>query len=614
MAFSSANSETSDAPNPAPTQHALGIPRPPSVGGISSRVTEDMASEDGDQSQSYTGVSSYAPHRSRPSVSSRPGPPPVRSSITSHGTNRPGSSNSRLSRSHIPSLTAQGFFRPLSSQRLQAHRGRPMTKGTESSEDWGDHASQNQNRRSLVSNSTLAQSSSPQEQEAPPSRGTEFTDPIIPDRNTSNASPIGNTTARSIGESAKLLRDKERGVQISQPHLNLGVSSTGPSGHDISQRSPLSFLSAQNRNGSQEHRDTRNHERLSSAGSSPGSIEKHDRTIRKSRLGKNYEYFLGNTIFFGGGRFQNSRDKPVNVATGILVVVPSALFFGFSAPWLWSNISPAIPILFAYLFCLCFSSFLHASVVDPGIIPRNLHSMPPPDPSDDPLVIGPPTNDWVMVKLATSEVAAMDVPVKFCKTCNIWRPPRCYHCRVCDNCIETLDHHCVWLNNCVGRRNYRYFFAFVSSSTFLALFLIGASLAHILVYRSQERISFGAAIDKWRVPWAMVLYGAIAAPYPASLWAYHLFLVGRGETTREYLNSHKFVKADRHRPFTQGNIFQNWISVFGRPRPPTYMQFKKSYHEGDQRLSIMKRKYLPRDVEAQADIEMQPVPSGQLRN
>ncbi|KAB8068073.1 DHHC palmitoyltransferase-domain-containing protein [Aspergillus leporis] len=237
--------------------------------------------------------------------------------------------------------------------------------------------------------------------------------------------------------------------------------------------------------------------------------------------------------------------------------------------------------------------------------------MPPPDPSDDPLAIGPATNDWVMVKLATSEVAAMDVPVKYCKTCSIWRPPRCYHCRVCDSCIETLDHHCVWLNNCVGRRNYRYFFTFVSSSTLLSLFLIGASLAHILVYRSREGISFSDAIDKWRVPWAMVLYGAIAAPYPASLWAYHLFLVGRGETTREYLNSHKFVKADRHRPFTQGNILRNWIAVFGRPRPPTYMQFKRDYQQGDQRLSMVKRKYLPRDVEAQAGIEMQHIPSDQ---
>ncbi|KKK16481.1 DHHC zinc finger membrane protein [Aspergillus rambellii] len=608
MAFPSGNSEPNESTNPPPTAPVLGIPRPPSVGGISSRVT-DMTSEDGEQSQSYT-VSSQIP-QSRPSVSRRV-PPPARSSIasTSQTTTRPGSSGSRLSRTHIPSLAAQGFFRPMSSQRLQAHRGRPMTKGTTvSSEDWGDQASQN--RRSLISNSTFPNSVHQVDQvdlEAPPSRGTEFTDPIIPDRNTSNASPIGNTTGRSLGESAKLLHDRERMYKPTPPHLNLGVNFKTTNDPETPERSPLSFLSLQNKNAPAENRDNRTHERLSSAGSSPASIEKQSHPIPKGKKGKNYEYFVGNTIFWGGGRFQNSRDKPVNIATGLFVVVPSGLFFGFSAPWLWHHISPAIPILFAYLFYLCFSSFIHASVVDPGVIPRNLHQMPPSDPSDDPLAVGPPTNDWVMVKLATSEVAAMDVPVKYCKTCSVWRPPRCYHCRVCDNCVETLDHHCVWLNNCVGRRNYRYFFTFVSTSTLLALFLLGASLAHILVYRSHEGISFGAAIDKWRVPFAMVIYGAVAAPYPASLWAYHIFLVGRGETTREYLNSHKFAKADRHRPFTQGNVFRNWMSVFGRPRPPTYMQFKEYYQEGDQRLSTIKRKYLPRDVEAQANIEMEHVP------
>ncbi|RAK92621.1 palmitoyltransferase erf2 [Aspergillus costaricaensis CBS 115574] len=609
MPLSSAISETSDTPASAPPQHVLGIPRPPSVGGISSRVT-DMASDDGEQSQTYTGVSSHPP-QSRASAPRR-GPPPARSSITSTSQwTRPGSASSKQSRSHIPSLAAQGFFRPMSSQRLQAHRGRPMTKGTmtDTSEDWNDHTSQN--RQSFISNSTIPQGSiPPTEQEAPPSRGTEFTDPIIPDRNTSNASPIGNTTGRSQGESAKLLYDRERAYKIQQPHLNLGGNYHGSNEPVSPHRSTLSFLSLQNRHqGHESSRDIRAHERLSSAGSTPGSIDKAPQAgASKSRLGKNYEYFVGNTIFFGRGRLQNSRDKPVNIATAIFVLVPTALFFAYSGPWLWHNISPALPILFAYLFYLCFSSFIHASVVDPGIIPRNLHQLPPPDPADDPLAIGPPTNDWVMVKLATSDVAAMDVPVKYCKTCCIWRPPRCYHCRVCDNCVETLDHHCVWLNNCVGRRNYRYFFTFVASSTLLALFLLGASLAHILVYKSREHVSFGTAIDKWRVPWAMVIYGAVAAPYPASLWAYHLFLVGRGETTREYLNSHKFAKADRHRPFTQGNVFRNWLSVFLRPRPPTYMQFKQPYQEGDQRLSTMKRKYLPRNVEPQNDIEMQQVP------
>ncbi|KAL4885036.1 DHHC palmitoyltransferase-domain-containing protein [Aspergillus karnatakaensis] len=600
MASQSNNSEAIEATDAQPMPHILGLPRPPSVGGISSRLT-DAASEDGDQSQSST-MPSRVP-QSRPSISRR-GPPPARSSIasTSQTTARPGSSGSRLSRTHIPSLAASGFFRPMSSQRLQAHRGRPVTKETTAStEDWGDQTSHN--RRSLISNSTFPNSLPAVDQEVPPSRGTEFTDPIIPDRNNSNASPTADTTVRS--ESANLIRGKDR-----PPHLNLGVNYQGTNEPETPQRSPLSFLSIQNRNAPAENRDSRTHERLSSADSSPQSIDKDRKSepLNQAGKGRNYEYFVGNTIFWGGGKFQNSRDKPVNIATGFLVLVPTGLFFGYSGPWLWHNISPAIPIVFAYLFYLCFSSFIHASVVDPGIIPRNLHQMPPTDPSEDPLAIGPPTNDWVMVKLATSDVAAMDVPVKYCKTCSVWRPPRCYHCRVCDNCVETLDHHCVWLNNCVGRRNYRYFFAFVSTSTLLAFYLLGASLAHILVYQSRRGISFGHAIDEWRVPFAMVIYGALAAPYPASLWAYHLFLVGRGETTREYLNSHKFAKADRHRPFTQGNIIRNWVTVFGRARPPTYMQFKEYYQEGDQRLSTVKRKFLPRNTEPQNDIEMQRVP------
>ena len=213
--------------------------------------------------------------------------------------------------------------------------------------------------------------------------------------------------------------------------------------------------------------------------------------------------------------------------------------------------------------------------------------MPPADDSEDPLTLGPPTNDWTMIKHAgssSSEPAAMDVPTKYCKTCSIWRPPRCYHCRVCDNCVETLDHHCVWLNNCVGRRNYRYFLTFVSSGTILGLFLLAASLGHCLAYRTQHGISFGKAIDINRVPFAMFIFGVVATPYPASLWLYHLVLMGRGETTREYLNSHKFAKKDRHRPFTQNSFWKNWITVTMRPRPPTYLDFKKKYQEGDQRF------------------------------
>jgi palmitoyltransferase ZDHHC9/14/18 len=97
---------------------------------------------------------------------------------------------------------------------------------------------------------------------------------------------------------------------------------------------------------------------------------------------------------------------------------------------------------------------------------------------------------------------------------------------------------------------------------------------------------------------------------------YHLFLMGRGETTREYLNSHKFIKKDRHRPFTQDSVIKNWLVVLCRPRPPTYLDFKQKYEEGDQRFGQRRDKRaapLTKEVEdgAGATMEMQSVHWGQ---
>jgi hypothetical protein len=32
------------------------------------------------------------------------------------------------------------------------------------------------------------------------------------------------------------------------------------------------------------------------------------------------------------------------------------------------------------------------------------------------------------------------------------------HCKKCNKCIENFDHHCNWLNNCIGKYNYTFFY------------------------------------------------------------------------------------------------------------------------------------------------------------
>lgn len=224
--------------------------------------------------------------------------------------------------------------------------------------------------------------------------------------------------------------------------------------------------------------------------------------------------------------------------------------------------------------------------------PRNLHPSSTPAASGDDALNTPPANSWALIQPPANTTLHLEVPIKYCRTCNIWRPPRCHHCKVCDSCIETQDHHCVWLNNCVGRRNYRYFFVFITSATILALYLIVLTLVHLI---SIPNTSFSAAITDHRVPFALMVFGCLAAPYPAALCGYHVFLMARGETTREYLHGHKFVRSERHRPFSQGLWWRNFVVVLCRPRPPTYVELKREHRRGDTRFAERKMKLVRRE-------------------
>ncbi|KAI9286159.1 DHHC palmitoyltransferase-domain-containing protein [Umbelopsis sp. AD052] len=114
---------------------------------------------------------------------------------------------------------------------------------------------------------------------------------------------------------------------------------------------------------------------------------------------------------------------------------------------------------------------------------------------------------------------------KWCKTCQCWKPDRTHHCSICDECVLKMDHHCPWVNGCVGYNNYKFFLQFLCYTTLSGMWmLITTAVAYARYGRSQT-------FDGYAIV-AMVISAIISFLVGAFTCA-HLGLVTLGRTTIE---------------------------------------------------------------------------------
>ncbi|KAK8244750.1 palmitoyltransferase swf1 [Phyllosticta capitalensis] len=182
-------------------------------------------------------------------------------------------------------------------------------------------------------------------------------------------------------------------------------------------------------------------------------------------------------------------------------------------------------------------------------------------------------------------------PNILCRTCRLPKPARSKHCSICGTCVARADHHCIWVNNCLGRENYRWFLALLASTAVVLLYGAYLALIVFLYPRVHDRFThydhaFPAGLLSSWAPWPLRLKGfredlntvmvesiavggisvlgvgllaALTWPLPLGLLAYHVYLVWAGMTTNE---ANKW--ADWREQMREGNVY------IGRIQSPQY--------------------------------------------
>ncbi|XP_019429448.1 PREDICTED: probable protein S-acyltransferase 1 [Lupinus angustifolius] len=286
-----------------------------------------------------------------------------------------------------------------------------------------------------------------------------------------------------------------------------------------------------------------------------------------------YQVWKGNNKFLCGGRLVFGQDASSLFLTTLLIGGPAITFCIRMLLKIEEHdplFNQCVLIGGAVLTSLSFIFLFMTSGRDPGIVPRN--SQPPE--SEESLNVNTPSMEWVNNKTPNMKLPRMKdvmvnghtVKVKFCDTCLLYRPPRASHCSICNNCVQKFDHHCPWVGQCIGARNYPFFILFISSSTLLCIYVFAFSWVNLLRHNGRLWSSMSHDI----VSVALIVYCFIAIWFVGGLTVFHLYLISTNQTTYE---NFRYRYDKKENPYTKG-IMVNFKELSCSKIPSPLINFR----------------------------------------
>ncbi|KAJ3589490.1 hypothetical protein NHX12_010335 [Muraenolepis orangiensis] len=178
-----------------------------------------------------------------------------------------------------------------------------------------------------------------------------------------------------------------------------------------------------------------------------------------------------------------------------------------------------------------------------------------------------PSNSFGLPKQALLKKVVLEMPVytrtaggavRYCDFCQVIKPDRCHHCSTCETCVLKMDHHCPWVNNCVGFSNYKFFVLFLGYGALYCLVISATVVQYFIMFWTK-------ILTDTHAKFHILFLFLVAAMFFLSilcLFSYHLWLIGQNRTTNEAMRAPVFRGGPDKSGFSLG-FGRNFAEVFG---------------------------------------------------